>query len=293
MAMVLPTKPTGFNEILLSTEARNGTTAGTLGLMSRARFCHTSTPIAAPSLNVLCPRAHARKHAHCCVQVDGAMLLELDDHQLRYELDMGAVIVRETLLRIIDGLKEKQRKVKANAVQASALRAKSKKKNSAAAASEDDSDSDQSEPISSDDDDDSDDGDSGDHAGKRMNAPRSKREKEAAAAAKARARQSRDAKRKAEQQELELTMLVRVGASVSALSVVYSLLAQSLESWHHRSVKMSGPNEDMEFATSLGIWSFSSKGHYHNDNMYSKLVPESSGKSQREWACEIESGAPF
>jgi len=211
------------------------------------------------------------------------MLLELDDHQLRYELDMGAVIVRETLLRIIEGLKEKQRKLKASAVQASALRAKNKKKNSArAAASEDDdsdeNDSDQSEPLSSDDDFDD---DSGDHAGKRMNAPRSKREKEAAAAAKARARQSRDAKRKTEQQELELTMLVRVGASVSALSVVYSLLAQSLESWHHRSVKMSGPNEDMEFATSLGIWSFSSKGHYHNDNMYSKLVPESSGKRYR------------
>ena len=99
-----------------------------------------------------------------------------------------------------------------------------------------------------------------------------------AAAAKLEARRARDAKRRAEQQALELTMLVRVGASVSALSVVYSLLAQSLESWHHRSVKMSGPHEDMEFATSLGIWSFSSKGHYHNDNMYSKLVPDSAGK---------------
>jgi hypothetical protein len=216
-------------------------------------------------------------------EVDGATLLELDDHQLRYELDIGAVVVRETLLRIVETLKEDRQRVRKTTAQAKASqKAKGKKSAAAAARAVTEADGDASAPVSSDDDDDDDDDDSdsseSEGAGKRMNAPHGKSEKAKAAAAKLEARRARDAKRRAEQQALELTMLVRVGASVSALSVVYSLLAQSLESWHHRSVKMSGPHEDMEFATSLGIWSFSSKGHYHNDNMYSKLVPDSAGK---------------
>ena len=40
---------------------------------------------------------------------------------------------------------------------------------------------------------------------------------------------------------------------------------------------MRGPGEVISFATEMGLWSFTSTGHYHNDNMYSNMMPDAKG----------------
>jgi hypothetical protein len=220
--------------------------------------------------------------------VDGHTLLALDDLQLRYELDIGAVVVRETLMRIIEQLrlapkggggKTNKKKGgsggKASKSAAAAWSGKGPSKGGrnkgygfggnksgggdAYDFNEDDEDDDYEDDDHANDDDDEDEFDE-----------RVRKQRQAA-------KSERRSARVRERQDMEVRMLVRVAALISGLALFYNVVSQGLQNWHSRTVTMKGPGEEMTFATDMGLWSFTSSGHYHNDNMYAKLIPESSG----------------
>jgi len=218
-------------------------------------------------------------------EVDGHTLLALDDLQLRYELDIGAVVVRETLMRIIDQLrqapkvsgKSPRQKNTANKAKKTAAGGRKNKKGFGfggrrASGGDGFDERGESEDVGGDaydyeddDDEDEDDDDDEDEFDERARKERQK--------AKSERRQARSEERK----EMEVRMLVRVAALISGLAVVYNVVSQALQNWHSRTVTMKGPGEEMTFATDMGLWSFSSSGHYHNDNMYANLLPNSNG----------------
>lgn len=198
------------------------------------------------------------------LQVDGHTLLQLDDQMLRYELDIGALVVRETLMRIIDQL-HKAPATKAPIddeplQQAMSTSRRGRGKNGYDRVGvKDDEDSDDDE------DDEEDDGGITFFGSKASTGPETEEQAE------------RRRKRIAHHKEVEIRMLVRVLACVSALTVLYSILSQSLQNWHSRMVTMRGEGERLSFSTNMGLWSFSSEGHYHNDNMYAHIMPNSEG----------------
>ncbi len=148
--------------------------------------------------------------------VDGHALLNLDDEQLRYELDVGVVGMRESILRIVDALKR---------------------------------------------------GVEHSEAQQRLLSSTSSKSKAEIRAEKREMRRARTAQRVVQSKDNEVKGLIRVIACISALTVLYNILAQSLTNWHNRSVMMKGEGETLSFRTIMGLWTFKSTGHYHNNNM--------------------------
>jgi len=172
-------------------------------------------------------------------EVDGMALLELDDHTLRYELDIGAVVVRETILKIIDQLRRKpkptgggsaSKKKPGQSVAAAAAAAQAaayqtahhiesfaKKMASPAAAAAPKGygrvDGGADEEFEDEDEDEDDDDDDVVAFTQRTRSP-------AEQAARDKSRLARKAKQRAENKVLETRMLVRVAASVAALATV-------------------------------------------------------------------------
>ena len=60
---------------------------------------------------------------------------------------------------------------------------------------------------------------------------------------------------------------MRVAMLASFFAVLYGCLAAGLDNWHTRDVSMHGEGEFIHLRTSLGLFTFASRGHYHNQNM--------------------------
>mmetsp|Transcript_46296 Transcript_46296/g.59511 ORF Transcript_46296/g.59511 Transcript_46296/m.59511 type:complete len:489 (-) Transcript_46296:76-1542(-) len=213
-------------------------------------------------------------------EVDGRTLMQLDDQTLRYELDIGALVVRETILRIIKHLRDTAIKKAASeeplkrAMATGGKKGKGKSKNGYDRVGMRDDDSDDGHDYDDDDDDDEKDeldaleDDNIAFFGK---VPKSKKYGESSE------RASRRKRLVANHKKGQVLVLIRVLAAISSLSLLYCMLSQSLESWHSRMVTMTGTGEKIQFGADMGLWSFTSTGHYHNDNMYSNIMPGSEG----------------
>ena len=151
----------------------------------------------------------------------------MDDQQLRYELDVGAVVMRESILRVVNTLKSGGARGGAGSGAGDKLLR-------------------------------------GSGGARKTNKGESPYEKERRRAEK---RRQRKLESEAVDKDTEVKMLVRVSACIAALAVLYNILAQSLQNWHNRSVMMKGSGEKISFDTVMGLWTFKSTGHYHNDNM--------------------------
>mmetsp|Transcript_30760 Transcript_30760/g.69017 ORF Transcript_30760/g.69017 Transcript_30760/m.69017 type:complete len:320 (+) Transcript_30760:76-1035(+) len=212
-------------------------------------------------------------------EVDGQTLLGLDDLQLRYELDIGAVVVRETLMRIIKGLRAASKRAAPNKGKKERRPARRPPSDETDSSEEDDERHLRGGPLR------------GSGRGRERSWAEycfklevDPDEGDESPAARER-RRKRAAKKKKDCADLELKTYVRVAMLASFFAVLYGCLAAGLDNWHTRDVSMHGEGEFIHLRTSLGLFTFASRGHYHNQNMYANAMPDAKGF---EWEDDYE-----